>query len=358
MHRSFRVTNSCIVLMIFALLGCEAVPSPIPLSTPFVVATPTDTPAPPTYAPATPTFTPSPNLSASPSPSPTATAVISPTVNTTPTRCGGFMWAYGTVSPEFVSQMQEAMQSAGVEGSVRAGTFGETDTCGMDYGAIEIDIGFTIQVGAADTPQDVASKVLKVQEIAMGFRKEASLSMGNFGVTFKSRDLQCIWRYEQNASEFFPVNNLDRLSCGQASRGQGQSLDGLLTALSTDLRCETFHMEAGMSSVRLECERSQGTGRYRVEVTFALGNETSANTCFHGWPALQKNPTGAQPVTPAAEDDSFREQSFGWTADGLTTIIAERIQGGEDIPFPSDTYEKVYVRAVNAGLMRGAGTSC
>jgi hypothetical protein len=357
MPRSYRVTIACVILLIiFTSLGCEAVLSPGPYS-------PASSTATPTYAPATPTFTPTRDLTASPSPSPTATPVISPTVNTTPTRCRGFMWAYGTVSPKLVSQVQDAMLTAGVEGSVRIGTFGETDTCGNNYGAQKVNYAFIVQVGEFDTRKDLARKRAIVQEIARRFLDKAPAhELGNVGVTFKSGELGCMWRLpEEEVWELVSVSGPNGAGCRLPTNNQKQTrpFATVLALLSIDLGCESFTLTADMLSVSLDCERSEGANRYMVGVTFDR-DRASEGTCFHGWPAREQNLSGAEPVTVVVDGKTVYEQvrSFEWTTNNFMTFIYERIQGGQEATFPADTREKVYLRTLKQGLIAGDGRRC
>jgi hypothetical protein len=253
------------------------------------------------------------------------------------------------------------MRSAGVEGSVRAGTFGETDSCGNYYGAHEVDYGFTVQVGEFDTREDIARKVAIVQEIARRFLDKAPAhQLGNFGVTFKSGELQCTWRFEDEAWEFFSVTTANGAGCRLPTNDQTRPLAAALTVLSVDLACETFTMTADMLSINLECERPEGPNRYKVHVTFALDGGGSEGACFHGWPAHEKNLNGTEPLPVMEDGKTFYEQehSFEWTTNSLMTFIYERIQGEQHATFPSDTREKVYIRALKEGLIPGTGMYC
>ena len=338
----FRFASCGILLILFASLGCEPIPSAIPSPTPYLVDTPTPTPK----------FTPTPFLA------------VTPTVNTTPTRCRGFVWAHGTVSPEFISQVQDAMRTAGVEGSVGASTLGETDTCGNHYGAEGVDYHFTVQVGELDTREDIVRKLAIVREISWRFVDQSPAhSVGRLGVTFMSGELGCTWRFEDELWEFFSVIGANGAGCRLPANDRTRPLAAALTALSTDLACESFTMTADMLSVSLfECERSEGANRYTVNVTFAYDRqETGGSTCFHGWPAHERYLSGTEPVKLTEGTTTFYEQgrSFEWTTrNDLTTFISERIRGGAEATFPLDTGEKVYLRALQEGAIPGAGPGC
>jgi hypothetical protein len=284
-------------------------------------------------------------------------------VNTTPTRCTGFKWAYGTVSPELVSQVQAAMHTAGVEGSVRIGTFGETDTCGNYYGAHKVDYAFIVQVGESDTREDLARKRAIVQEIARRFLDKAPAhELGNFGVTFKSGELGCMWRFpEEELWELVSVSGANGAGCRLPTNNPRQTrpLATVLALLSIDLGCESFTMTADMLSVRLDCERSEGANRYMVGVAFDT-DRASEGTCFHGWPAREQNLSGAEPVTVVVDGKTVYEQVriFEWTTNSFMTFIYERMQGEQEATFPADTREKVYLRTLKEGLITGEGTEC
>jgi hypothetical protein len=345
MSGSFKIAICCGILMLLASLGCEAVPSAVPSETPYVVDTST----------AIQDFTPT------PFPDPTATPVISLTVNTTPTRCTGFVWAHGTVAPALISQVQNAMRTAGVEGSVHIGTFGETDSCGNYYGAQDVDYGFTVQVGEFDTRSDIASKLATVQEIARRFVDQSPAdSLGNVGVTFMSGELGCTWRFEDEPWEFFSVTGANGGSCLLPTNDLTRPLAAALATLSVDLACESFTMTADMVSVSLDCQRPEGANHYGIGVTFNLDSGGSEGTCFHGWPARESDLSSAEPVTLIEHGKTLYEQkrSFAWTTNNLMTIVYERIQGERQATFPADTREKVYLRALREGVIRGAGTGC
>ena len=192
MPRSYSVIIACVILLIiFTSLGCEPAPSPVPNPTPVVLASPI-------YAPATPTATltasqtPTRDLTASPSPS--ATATTSPSA--TPTRCRGFMWAHGTVSPEFISQVQDAMRGAGIEGSVEAGTFGETNPCGT-YGARDLSYGFTVQVENLQDGYVLNSTARGILGIAQASVKiSPANSLDRVQLIFQVGGQRCAWSYQ------------------------------------------------------------------------------------------------------------------------------------------------------------------
>jgi len=106
------------------------------------------------------------------------------------------MWAHGTVSPEFISQVQDAMRGAGIEGSVVAGTFGETNPCGT-YGAQDLSYGFTVKVENLQDSDVLNSTARGILRIALEFvEKSPAGYVDRVQLIFQAGGQQCAWSYQ------------------------------------------------------------------------------------------------------------------------------------------------------------------
>jgi hypothetical protein len=274
---------------------------------------------------------------------------------------GSFTWAYGSLPPEFITQVQDAMKTAGLEGSVRASTFGENDGCGQ-YHARDVDYVFTVRVQSLEAGEELASKASAILDIARRF-VEASPApgLGRVQLVFQAEDSrQCRWSYEDNAwnSGAAGVNNFS--VCPAPLSAETERLSAVLADLSVDLTCETSTVIANALQAVLECERAQGNQRYILTVTFRLNGQGVESSCFHGYKANEFSMTGDEPMTVIEGENSYfeRDRSFQWTANGVLYELFERIKGGPDVTLPLDTPERVYLRAVQAGLIPGEGNDC
>src|SRR6266508_5978065 len=122
-----------ILIMMFIVIACEMLPVPVTMP---------------------------------PTPISSSTAIATAASGENPTSCmGGYTWAYGSVPPEFITQVQEAMTSSGLDGSVQASTFGENDGCGA-YHAMSVDYVFTVRVEGLEASEDLAKQASSVLDIA------------------------------------------------------------------------------------------------------------------------------------------------------------------------------------------------
>lgn len=312
------------VTMMFLFLGCQAISSPASLP---------------------PTFTPSPAASLDESPTPCL---------------GAYTWAYGSVPPEFVPRVQEAMTASGLEGSVQASTFGENNGCG-EYLVKDVDYHFTLNVQNLEANEDLATKATSVLEIARRFVDESSApNLGHLQLTFLSGDQQCDWAYESGAWTFQSGNVANGAACQVPTSAESERMAEVLADLAVDLACETSTVKADTLHAELECERPEGQDRYIVTVNFSAGNLDYAEACFHGWRAREYNLTGDEPMTVTEGGSTYyeRDRSFQWSASGTLFSLLERIKGGPDVTLPADTREKIYLRALQAGLISGEGSDC
>jgi uncharacterized repeat protein (TIGR02543 family) len=86
-------------------------------------------------------------------------------------QCGGLMWTSGPTEPEVADQVQQELEQMGLETTVQATSYGETDGCGA-YTPYGIDFTITLtdevlstpstQYGKATAQHDTASDVLAV----------------------------------------------------------------------------------------------------------------------------------------------------------------------------------------------------
>jgi hypothetical protein len=273
---------------------------------------------------------------------------------------GPYTWAYGAVSDEFINRVQQVMQAGGLDGSVQAGTFGENNgNCG--YGAMAVDYVFTVRVQDLETAAGLAEIGVQVQQIALRFVDESPApNLGNLSLVFRSGDRQCNWTWGEGAWNADEPSDPGEVLCPVPVSPESQRLADALNALSEDLTCETSTIETNNRQSVLECERPEGQNHYLVTVTMQLNGQGYDETCFHGYQAFGSSVTGDTPMTVTDSSGSYfeRDRSFEWTADGIFYELFERIKGGQDVTYPGDTREKVYQRAVQAGLIPGEGNDC
>ena len=321
-----------VILMItLILLGCAAVSSP---------------------ASRAPTFI----------PSPTTTLAASAALNGSPTPCIGFyMWAYGSVPPEFITQVQDAMRIAGLEGSVQASTFGENDGCG-EYHAKDVEYVFTVRVQGLGLSDDLTSKASAILDIARRLVEVSPApNLGKVQLIFQAEDgRECQWFYQDDAWNSGAPGAGNFTVCPAPLTAETERLSRVLADLSVDLGCETSAGTANALQAVLECERPEGDHRYILTVTFHLNGQGVEGLCFHGYKANEFSMTGDEPMTVIEGANSYfeRDRSFTWTANGVLYGLVERIQGGPDVSLPTDTPETVYLRAVQARLIPGEGNDC
>ena len=325
MRNSLAVLCRISVLLIFMTiaLGCEMVPPPVTVP---------------------PTLIPSPNLP--------------PTFTTTP--CFGYNWAYGTVPPEFIDQLQEAMTASGLEGSAQASTFGENDGCGT-YHAMSVDYVFTVQVQSLESGTELANTAASVLEIALRFVKESPApNLGHLQLNFQSGEQGCRWGYDSGAWNSGPPLGANGFTCPAPISEESGRLKEALTALSVDLACETSSVTANTLQAALECERPEEDDRYIVTVTFTLNGRVYEDACFHGYKAHEFSSTGDTPMTVTDSSGTYyeRDRIFQWSAEGVLYELFERIKGGQDVTLPLEPREQVFARALQAGLIRGEGNDC
>ena len=278
-----------------------------------------------------------------------------------PTPCNGpYTWAYGTVPPEFIGQLQEAMRAAGLAGSAQASTFGENDGCG-GYHAMAVDYVFTVQVESLGSGTELASVGERVLEIATRFvNASPAPNLGHLRLVFRSGDQECQWGYGAGAWNSVPALTTSGVACPAPTTAASQRLADALNALSVDLACETSTVTTDTQQAALECERPEGENRYIVTVTFRLNGQGYEGACFHGYEAFESSPTGDTPMTVTDSNGTYyeRDRSFQWSAGSVLYELFERIKGGQDVTLPPDTRERVFTRALAAGLIEGEGNDC
>lgn len=297
-------------------------------------------------------------------PTKTPTAIPTPTPTATPKPCGPYIWADGTVSPGFISQVQAAMTAAGIQGSVKANTFGENNgECG--YGAQAVDYTFTVQVASLEVSADLASVASSILDIARRFVGPGSApNLGNLQLIFQTEAQNCEWIYRDDAWNWARSSTSIGVNCPVPTSPESQRLAEMLTALSGDLVCGTSTVTGNLVQAVLECERPEGKNRFLLTVKLRLNGQGRGWTCFHGYKAFESNITGDTPmtVTEYGKEDvtSYfeRDRTFEWTANGIVFALSESIKGGPDVTLPPVTHEKVFARAMQAGLIPGEGNSC
>ena len=253
------------------------------------------------------------------------------------------------------------MAASGLEGSVDASTFGENNGCGQ-FLAKDVDYVFTVQVEDLEATEDLAGKASLVLDIATRFVDASPApNLGKLGLTFQGKDSrQCGWFYEAGAWNAVTTSGENSVPCPAPVSAETESLAEALSALSADLACETSSVTANTEQAVLECERPEGKDRYVVTVTFRLNEQGYEGDCFHGYNAFESSMTGDEPMTVTENGETYfeRDRSFQWNANGVLFELFERIKGGPDVTYPPDTREKVYLQAVQAGLIPGEGSDC
>lgn len=291
-------------------------------------------------------------------PSPMIT--LSPTPTAAPKSCDIYTWAYGTVPPEFINQVQDAMTAAGIEGTVKASTYGENNgECG--YIPMAVDYIFTAQVASLEVSADLASTASNILDIAKRFVGPGSApSLGHLRLIFQAKDQQCEWFYRDDAWNSARSFTSNAVTCPVPTSPESQRLADMLTVLSSDLACETSTVTGNPLQAVLECERSEGQTHYLATITLRLNGQSYAQACFHGYKSSDTKMPDGGPGTVIGNGITYfaRDGFFNWTANGILFALHERVEGGQNIVLPSDTREKVFARAVQAGLIPGEGNSC
>jgi len=274
--------------------------------------------------------------------------------------CTGYNWAYGTVTPEFIQQMEEALTASGLEGSVQASTFGENDGCG-NFLAMSVDYIFTVRVESLEADTNLASIGERVFEIASRFVEASPApNLGHLSLIFQRAGQTCAWVYDSGAWNSTAPRSADEVACPAPTSEESRRLADALTLLSVDLACETSSVTANTVKGVLECERPEGTDRYLLTVTFTINGKGYDWECFHGYKAYESSSTGDTPMTVTDGSGTYyeRDRGFQWTANGILFELFERIKGGPDVTLPPDTREEIYARALQAGLIAGEGSDC
>jgi len=280
----------------------------------------------------------------------------------TPTACQiTWTWGYGTVPPEFITQVQAAMAAAALEGSVKASTFGENDGCG-GYHPKDVDYIFTVQVENLDAGEDLAGKGADILEIALRFVDESPApNLGKLELIFQEANTRkCVWTYRDGAWNAIVPGYDEFILCpAPVSDAAGRLADALVD-LSLDLACETSTITTNVWQSVLVCERPEEDDRFIVTTTFRLNAEGYAGTCFHGYNAFENSITGDDPMIVTDGDTTYfeRDRTFQWTANYILFDLFEQIKGGPEVAFPEGIHELVYQRALQAGLIPGEGNDC
>jgi hypothetical protein len=252
------------------------------------------------------------------------------------------------------------MTASGLEGSVQASTFGENNGCG-EYLVRDVDYHFTLNVPDLEANDDLAANAGNILEIARRFVGESSApNLGRLRLTFVSADGQCNWAYESGAWIFGSGTLASGTACQAPTSAESRQMADSLTLLAADLACETSTVRADTVHAELQCERHAGDDLYTVNINIGSGELDHAEACFHGWKASQYNLTGEAPMTVNEGGKTYYEwdRIFQWTSEGRLFYMLERIKGGPDVSLPADTREKLYQRALQAGLIPGEGTDC
>jgi hypothetical protein len=274
---------------------------------------------------------------------------------------GPYTWAYGTVSPEFITQVQSAMQMQGLTGSVHTSTFGEQNgNCG--YGAMAVDYSFTVSVTDLLQGSDLAQKAAQVLEIARDFVEVSPApNLGNLSLVFQGNDQSCSWTYREGAwNANMPASETNVL-CPVPPSAESQKLEDALGLVSTALDCETSSITTNDIQSVLVCERPEGQNRYKLTATLRLNSTLGyTNTCFHGYQAYESSYTGDTPMTVTDSSGTYfeRDRTFEWNVSNLSINLFEQIMGGEDVVYPEGIHEQVYQVLLQEGLIPGDGSQC
>jgi len=143
---------------------------------------------------------------------PVATPSLSPT--TAHKSCNGpYVWDYGTVPPEFITRVESAMKSAGIEGTVQAGTYGEDNgDCG--YAAMSVDYTFTVQTASLDKSAELAHIGASILEIARHCADPCPApNLGNLHLIFQAQGQECHWGYGEGQWHALPGNAPNDITC-------------------------------------------------------------------------------------------------------------------------------------------------
>ena len=253
------------------------------------------------------------------------------------------------------------MRASGLEGSVQASTFGENDGCGV-YHARDTDYGFTVRVPSLEATEDLASKASAILDIASRFVEAGPAhNIGRLQLTFQAEaGGQCTWSYSEGAWNAAGLGGGNSTVCPVPLSDESRRLAEALNAVSIDLACQRPAVQTNTLQAALECERPEGENRYIVSVKLRLDAQGYDGLCFHGYTAHEYIVTGDQPMTVTEGTNSYfeRQRIFQWTAHGVLYDLFERIKGGPDVILPPDTAEKVYLSALQAGLIPGEGSDC
>ena len=88
------------------------------------------------------------------------------------------------------------MRGAGIEGSVVAGTFGETNPCGT-YAAQDLSYGFTVKVENLQDSDVLNSTARGILRIALEFvEKSPAGYVDRVQLIFQAGGQQCAWSYQ------------------------------------------------------------------------------------------------------------------------------------------------------------------
>lgn len=282
--------------------------------------------------------------------------------NTTPTNCNGpYTWAYGTVSAEFLTQVQQAMQAQGLTGSLTAGTFGEQNgDCG--YGAMAVDYAFTVEVEDLGQGADLTDKAAKVLGIAMdGLDLGMASNLGNLSLLFQSEGGQCFWFYREGAWNAGQPTSEHETYCPVPPSAESQALEEALETLPGELGCESSSITTNEIQSVLVCERAEGQTLYKLTTTLRLNEDLGyVTSCFHGYTVYEADYTGEAPMSVTDSSGTYyeRDRTFEWLVDTLLVTLYEQVMGGQDVEFPAGINEQVYQGLLQTGLIPGEGSLC
>lgn len=104
-----------------------------------------------------------------------------PQIETSECRPGsGWMWTYGAMRPEIANQVQQTLNSIGIDANVTARNFGETDSCG-NFKLYAVDFSVTVsepQITITAEQQEIVEKIHPI------LAEYGDPNLGNVQITF------------------------------------------------------------------------------------------------------------------------------------------------------------------------------
>jgi hypothetical protein len=110
------------------------------------------------------------------------------------------------VTPAFAQQVQQALDSTSLKGTVETSTYGETSGCG-GYLPMSVDYTFVVEMAQLDNSQNLASAAAEVLSIAKGHLGPVSApNLGRLAIVFQAAGQSCSWSYYSTAWTANPSN--------------------------------------------------------------------------------------------------------------------------------------------------------